>query len=220
MKMINPLSNLHLSEENRKWLLPIGLLFFVFFFVVMEYTILVSWTLQAVTIDSKVFFNATQYSLYAQIMLVAIAILSVYRIGLALFDFYRFNNIPGNRVSANYLYWIISGNFLSQLVFIAFAFIVAYSIHLLLGWNANDVFRFITNESSAIKHIYYLVPNIVQLPGVVAAIIIFLVWSFLMYANHYLSHVSRFMWLFSHRQHHVATALTNGTGFWPICSLS
>lgn len=213
MKIRNPFSNINLSEKNRKWFFPFALIFFVVFYVNLEHTILYSSALQAVTINKDELFSSEKYAHYVKVIVVIVSVLSIYRISLAVYDFYRYNKISGNKISTNYLYWIMSGNILSILAYLGFAFIVALFFNLLLGWNINDVYEFITNGNSKIKQLYYVVPNIVQLPGVVAGVILFLVSSFLLYANHYLSHVSRFMWLLSHRPHHVTTALTNATGF-------
>lgn len=213
MKFANPFSNLHLSEQNQRWVLPVSLSFFAAFFLLINYLMILSWTLYTVPIDNDTFFADARHATFTKWVLIAIGVVSIYRLALALYDFFTYYNRPGNKISANYLYWIISSNILSLLVFLAFAFVLAYTVHVLTGWHTNDVFGLITNQSAEAKRIYHFIPNLLQLPGVVAAIIIYLVWSFLLYANHYLGHTSRLMWLLSHRPHHVTTALTNGTGF-------
>lgn len=213
MKLVNPFSNLNLTEQSQNWVLPIYIVLFVLFFSFIEYVLIFSWTLIAVPFDNEVLFTNTKYAFYVKVVLITIAVTNLYRVILALYDFYNYNNRPGNKISANYLYWIFSSHVLSQLVFIAFAFALAKTVQLLVGWQADDVFGLITNSGSKAKSFYYFIPNLIQLPGIVAAIIIYLVWSFLLYANHYLGHISRLVWLLSHRPHHVTTALTNGTNF-------
>ncbi|MBK9328391.1 MAG: hypothetical protein IPM95_03545 [Sphingobacteriales bacterium] len=213
MKFANPFSNLNIAEQNQKWVLPVFLLLFIPFYVLIVYVITFSWTLVAVPLDKDELFANPKYSFYIKVVLITIAVISLYRVALALYDFFRYNNRPNNKISANYLYWIVSSTILSQLVFIVFAFTLSKTLQLLAGWQANDVYGLITDSGSKAKSVYHLIPNLIQLPGVVAAIIIYLVWSFLLYVNHYLGHVSRLMWLLSHRPHHVTTALTNGTGF-------
>ena len=213
MKFINPFSDLQLSEQYQKWVLPVSQLFFAAFYLFINYLVIISWTLYAVPIDNDTFFADARHASFAKWVLITIGVVGLYRLVLALYDFFSYNNRPDNKISANYLYWIISSNILSHIVFVGFAFALAYIIQLFTGWTANDVFGLITNQTAEAKRIYHFVPNLIQLPGALAAIVILLVWSFLLYANHYLSHVSRLMWLLSHRPHHVTTALTNGTGF-------
>jgi len=213
MKLINPFSNLHLSEQNQSWTLPLIVIIFSSLAVLTQYVVITTWMLMAVPDNSDAFFANPSYAFYGKVVFITIAISCIVRLFFVVYDFYRFNQREGNKISANYLYWIFSGNLLSVLLFILFAQALALFFHFVVGWDRAQVYEMITNGSDKIKSIYHSIPNLIQLPGIIVAVIVYLVLSFLLYAKHYIAHISRVYWLLSHRPHHVTTALTNGTGF-------
>jgi sterol desaturase/sphingolipid hydroxylase (fatty acid hydroxylase superfamily) len=214
MKIVNPFDNIHLSEKYAKWTM-LSVYIAIIVFCLGNAVALTDFAIIGLPAkefeDTNSFFgnNSNNYTAFYVIM----AVVFIVRLYITILDYQNYIKRDNNKISANYMYWIASGWFLYTISFIIFAGIIAGFLYLFLDVNIKDLFYTIYSESQQLKDIYYTIPNLIQLPGYIAAIIILGIYSLLKYAYHYLCHVSRLFWLLSHRSHHVTTALTSVAGF-------
>ena len=205
---------LKISEKNRKTWLS---------FYIPIIIIIVCVTAVAPTLGYIAMFTATPIkkiipaimdSDYFNIIAIALSAVLISRAYFTIMDFFRYEKIMGHKISLSYLLTYPVAMALFTLVYL----LISSFVGLFVFWFSDiDLLSSLALLTESINHsldyIHNKIPTIIELPKPVVIVVLFLLWTFLLYFFHRLGHASRIFWLLSHRPHHISTAVTGVTVF-------
>ncbi|MEP0624275.1 sterol desaturase family protein [Parasphingorhabdus sp.] len=204
-------SRFTISEAHRIWVVPLAYLAIALGTYMFTSADMSAWTVRGSVETFDDLGNTQEWGDFATLALTIFGASVMIRLAVTLFDFYRVNRNPGTRISSDYLLWVLACYVLGALMFIFMTLVIGWIAYAGFGFDADSVTAFISSGDASIKAFHHAIPNLINLPGFIAFILIYLVWSLLMYGIHYLGHVSRLYWLLAHRNHHITTILTSGS---------
>jgi sterol desaturase/sphingolipid hydroxylase (fatty acid hydroxylase superfamily) len=146
------------------------------------------------------------------IVIAAVLTVCFFRFYFSVNDFLRYEKVMGHKLPLRYLLVFP----LSIIVFTLGFFILSASVSFLLSIFTDTSFSvtFLFNRAGdMLMVINENIPTLIELPRALAVVILFLLWTFLLYFFHRLGHNSRLFWLLSHRPHHIPTVIGSFTGF-------
>jgi sterol desaturase/sphingolipid hydroxylase (fatty acid hydroxylase superfamily) len=147
------------------------------------------------------------------IIFVSVSAVFACKIYFPLNDFLRYKKVMGHHLSMSFLLVFPVTILIFTGTYLLLSAIVGLVIFYFSDLSFADAISYIPSMKNYFLDFLDGIPTLITLPRLLVVVIIFLIWSFLLYAFHRLGHESRLWWLLSHRPHHVSTSLTTFTVF-------